>query len=308
MLVQFALIVFGVLLYFGVRGLTEGNEPTALRHAKDLLRAERFVGLDLESRMQDAVLHTGWLVTASNWVYIWGHWPVIVISAVWLYTANRPRYIHLRDTFFVSGLIGMVIFAMYPVAPPRLAGIGLIDTVTKQSNSYRVLQPPHLVNRYAAFPSLHVGWNVVLGVAIFGAINHRLIRAIAVALPMAMSVAVVTTANHFVIDAIAGAGLAMFGYWFATRWPLSQVLPGGTYLGEGVEQVVPVTDQTIDPPAVQTARRLEVVDAPRQHEPEPLAQLRHEGQVEQPSIDRHAVEGAGRESTQQPPKLSPTAC
>ena len=69
--------------------------------------------------------------------------------------------------------------------------------------------PPSLVNEYAAMPSFHAGWNLLLGVVVFGATQHWLLRALAVAGPAAMMVAVVATANHFVIDVVVGVAIAV---------------------------------------------------------------------------------------------------
>jgi PAP2 superfamily len=308
--VQLALITFGVLMYFGVRGQTEGTETTAIAHAIDLLELERAVGLDLEYGLQARILDTQWIVTAANWVYIWGHWPAIAASALWLYHTHRPAYIHLRDAFFVSGVIGMIIFALYPVAPPRLAGLGFIDTVTERSHSYRVLQPPGLVNRFAAMPSLHVGWNVALGVTMFRATHQPLARVVALLLPAAMSFAVVATGNHFVIDAIAGATLAMFGYWVAARWPLGlwvAHLRVGTHRRKVTEQVVAVGDEPVDTPLVQATRRRQVVDAPRHHHAETTAEFANDASVQEGLIDGHPVQITGPKPSQQAGELRPAS-
>ena len=74
----------------------------------------------------------------------------------------------------------------FAVAPPRLLETGFVDTVTEQSNAYRILQPPSLVNKYAAVPSLHVGWNVLIGIALYRAGRSRIVRAFAVASPLLM--------------------------------------------------------------------------------------------------------------------------
>ncbi|MDJ0768207.1 MAG: phosphatase PAP2 family protein [Ilumatobacter sp.] len=208
---QFGLVGAAILLYFGVRGMTQGDVDEAVAHGHDLLRFESALGLDVEEHLQDAVLAHDALVTAANWVYIWGHWPVIVATLVWLARRHRDHYRLLRDAMFVSGAIGLVVFALYPVAPPRLLGIGMTDTVTELSNSYRVLQPPSLVNRYAALPSLHVGWNLLVGVTVAGVARGRLGRAFAIGGPIAMTAAVVLTANHYVVDAVAGAAVALVG-------------------------------------------------------------------------------------------------
>jgi hypothetical protein len=155
-------------------------------------------------------------VTAVNWIYIWGHWPAIAGVLVWLHRTRRDAYRLMRNAIFVSGAIGLVIFAAYPVAPPRLSGLGFVDTVTEHSNSYRVLQPPALANKYAAVPSLHVGWNLLVGVFLWRHGRRHLVRALGLASPVMMFAAVVLTANHYVIDgllglAVAASGLAIAG-------------------------------------------------------------------------------------------------
>ena len=214
---QVPLLITAALLYFGVRGLTEANRDLAVRHARSLIGLERSLHLDVEGRVQRLVLEHHSLVTLANWIYIWGHWPVIATTFVWLYRSDPATYRVLRNAMFVSGAVGLVIFAMYPVAPPRLAGTGFVDTVTELSHSYRVLQPPALVNKYAALPSLHVGWNFLVGVFVWRHGASPLMRIVGIASPMLMVVAVVLTANHYLIDAVAGVAIAAAGLYIATR-------------------------------------------------------------------------------------------
>jgi hypothetical protein len=151
-------VAAGVAAYFGVRGVTEGSEAAAVDHAQDVLHLERAVGLDVEAGVQAALADLPAVVTVANWVYIWGHWPAIVVTLLWLAVTRRSVFRRLRDAMAVSGAMGLCVYVTYPVAPPRLAGLGMTDTVTDQSYAYRVLQPPAFANQYAAMPSLHVGW------------------------------------------------------------------------------------------------------------------------------------------------------
>ena len=112
----------------------------------------------------------------------------------------------------VSGLMGLCVYTTYPVAPPRLSGLGMIDTVTQQSQAYRVLQPPAFVNQYAAMPSLHVGWDLLVGLALLAASTSLAVRALGVAMPLAMAVATVVTANHYVLDVLVGALFGLTGW------------------------------------------------------------------------------------------------
>ncbi|HEU4941822.1 MAG TPA: phosphatase PAP2 family protein [Gaiellaceae bacterium] len=211
------LIAAAALLYFGVRGFTEDRFDRAFANADALLRLERDLGIDWEHRLQELVIDHRWLVAATNWVYVYGHWPVIVACGIALYLRSRDRYRLLRNAMFISGLIGFVFFAALPMAPPRLADPAVVDTVTEYSRGYRALQPPALTNQYAAFPSLHAGWNILLGIVIFQATTRLSLRVFAVVMPAAMAFAVVATANHYVLDVVAGTVVVLAGLLVATR-------------------------------------------------------------------------------------------
>jgi hypothetical protein len=201
---EIAFVLFALLVYFGVRGLTEGRVDVAFANADSVLRLERALGIAWEGQIQGFVVDHDGLVTVANWVYVYGYWPVIATSAVVLYARRRQKYVLLRDAAIISGLIGFAFFAFVPVAPPRLSDPGLVDTVTQYSEGYRALQRPGLTNQYAALPSLHAGWNLLVGIVLFQATTRVAVRVFAVAMPSAMAFAVIATANHFVLDVIVG--------------------------------------------------------------------------------------------------------
>ncbi len=208
---QIFMIGLAVLLYFGVRGQTEGAEALALQHGRDVLDLETKLHLDWEMGLQSLVTPSRVLTTLGNWIYIWLHWPVMVLTLLYLHRSNRLEFLMLRNAMFVSGAIGLVIFISYPVAPPRMLD-GFTDTVTDLSTSYRVLQPPNLVNKYAAVPSLHAGWNLLVGVAFYRASTHRtFLRVFGIVSAAAMAYAVVATANHYILDVVAGYAVALVG-------------------------------------------------------------------------------------------------
>ena len=211
LLLQFALVFGAAVAYFLVRDLTEGAVLTAEENAERVMSVERVLHLDWEGAIQGWIIDHDWLVDLANWVYIYGHWPVIGITLVFLFLRVPDEYRLLRNAMFISGAIGLVVFAAFPVAPPRLGILDLADTVTERSSSYRTFQPPGLINRYAAMPSLHFGWNLLVGIVIWRVTANRWLRAAAVALPVLMCVAVVATANHYVIDVAAGAVVALGG-------------------------------------------------------------------------------------------------
>ncbi len=233
---QVGLVSLAVLLYFGVRGLTQGDVETATRNGLEVLRFERLMGIDIEHWAQQLILDHHWIVTIANWIYIWGHWPVIVAALVWLHRTRRLDYLQLRNAMFISGAIGLLIFANYAVAPPRLLDVGLTDTVTDFSNSYRVLQPPSLVNKYAAVPSLHVGWNLLIGIALIRASKNWLVRTLGFLSPVAMTITVIVTANHYVVDAILGVGVALAG-WAVALWLTPRMITTEAKLGQRLQRI-----------------------------------------------------------------------
>lgn len=214
---QVVLVTVAALVYFGVRGHTEGSVPEAFGNAHTVERIEEALGIAWGHAFQAAVIGSETLVTAANWVYVYGHWPVIAAAAVLLYAFRRERYVLLRNAMFISGLCGFAFFAFFPVAPPRLVDPSLVDTVTLYSEGYRTLQPPSLTNQFAAMPSLHAGWNLLVGIVVFGATANLLLRALAVAMPAAMLFAVVATANHYVLDVVVGVLLVLAGLAVAVR-------------------------------------------------------------------------------------------
>ena len=208
--------------YFFVRAITEGSVDAAFDHADDVVAVEKALGIFWEIEAQEFIVDHRWLVNLVNWIYIWGHWPVIVLSALWLLLRKPQTFYLYRNAFLISGAIGMVIFATFPLAPPRLVpGLDILDTVTEHSHSYRVLQPPSITNQYAAMPSLHFGWNLLIGIALARNVGFLGVRIFGAVSPIFMAFAVVLTANHFIIDVPAGAAVALFGLyaaWQLRRW------------------------------------------------------------------------------------------
>jgi membrane-associated phospholipid phosphatase len=206
-LAQIPLIMSAVAVYFLVRGATHSDVSEAVRNAHRVIGWERWLGIYHEPALQRDLAASETMRTAFNWVYVWGHWPVIVVTFLLLARHNAAVYRRLRNAMMLSGAIGFAFFALFPVAPPRLAGLGMADTVTLTSHSYRVLQPTIFTNQFAAMPSLHAGWNLLIGLSILAAARRPLMKAVGVVLPMAMIATVVLTANHYILDVVVGVSL-----------------------------------------------------------------------------------------------------
>jgi hypothetical protein len=207
-----AVVAVAALLYFFVRGLIDGREADAFANADWLVDLERRLGFFWEPALQRWSLGTGWVDSVANWVYIWGHWPVIAATLVWLLLRHRAELSRYRNAMLISGAIGVVCFVLFPMAPPRfLDALGFVDTVTLESNAYRVLQPPSLTNQFAAMPSLHVGWNLLMGIALYRHATIRGAKLFGILMPVAMYTATILTANHYLLDGVVGSAVALTG-------------------------------------------------------------------------------------------------
>jgi hypothetical protein len=170
-----------------------------------MIRLERLPGLDREQRFQASLLKSDWAITAANHVYIFGHWPVLAATMFWLVWKHLRHVALYRSALLISWAIGLGCFLMFPMAPPRLmADYGFVDTVSNGVTAYRVLQPPAFTNQFAAMPSLHVGWNLLMGIAILRHTTTWWARTFGMMMPLIMFLATAATANHFVVDGAAG--------------------------------------------------------------------------------------------------------
>jgi len=64
-------------------------------------------------------------------------------------------------------------------------------------------------------PSLHFGWNLLVGFSMWLASAHILVRTFAVLMPLAMLTDIVLTANHYILDAAAGLLVVTLGLGIA---------------------------------------------------------------------------------------------
>ena len=201
------------VLYYLVRGLVVERASEATSRAIRLVELEQRLGLFWETQMQAWIMSSEMLVKLFNGIYVYAHFPLVAAIGLWLFFFHRPRYVLFRNAFLISGAIGLVIFNLIPMAPPRLLPwpYGLVDTMAAYSKINYDMQPAAFVNHYAAMPSLHFGWNLLLGVAIIWTSRNLLARAFAVVMPIAMGLSVIVTGNHFILDVPAGAVVALFG-------------------------------------------------------------------------------------------------
>jgi membrane-associated phospholipid phosphatase len=215
---EVVLVFLAYALYYQVRGISADRETEAIRNAFRIIEIERDLGIFEELSIQKAILAHDVLVNLSNVTYFYLLFPLIAPVAIWLLLA-RPRIYELaRDAFFASGAIAVIFFLLLPTAPPRLIDLGFVDTL--QGGLVPEYHKLPGVNQFAALPSMHVGWNVLIAYAVFLAVGHGRLRYAVFLLPVAMAASTVTTGNHFFLDAVLGVIVAALGIQIA--WMLER--------------------------------------------------------------------------------------
>jgi hypothetical protein len=195
-------------VYLAIRGLSIDGYGTALANAHDLISVERSLSMFHEASVQDALspLH-GILST----YYMLGFGPVVAATLVWLAFTRPELYRRLRTALFVSLAFAAVSYALLPMAPPRLVPeIGIADTVGlaagHDTGSFGGVVP---FNPYAAMPSMHVGWSLLVGIFGFRALRGNSLRWVLALHPVVMAVAVTATGNHYFLDSAAGVAVVL---------------------------------------------------------------------------------------------------
>ena len=165
---EFVLVAALFLAYKMGRLLVDGHVTEAMNNAAAVWHFERALHLPSEARLQGALLSHEFWVRAANCFYAYVHFPATALALVWLYVRKPETYLWMRRTLATLTAFALVVHSLFPLAPPRmLAAAGMVDTGRLFGPS--VYGPPAtdtLSNQYAAMPSLHVGWAVVVALAL----------------------------------------------------------------------------------------------------------------------------------------------
>jgi hypothetical protein len=212
---EVSFIAAAALLYSLVRGRTDDRVEAAFDNAEQVISLERWLGIFIEADVQRFALRGESVVDLVNAIYI-SYWPIVFGALAWLLLRHPSRYPLYRNALLASGALSLVVFSLYPLAPPRfLPEYGFVDTIASESEGYRSFNASALVNEYAAMPSLHFGWVLLLAIAVVALVPNRAVRAVAVAVPVLMLAAIVLTGNHYLIDAAVGGVIVLAGLWIA---------------------------------------------------------------------------------------------
>ncbi len=228
--IQIGLVIGLAEVYRLLRTVLPTDWPRAVGNGQHVFHLERTLHLDWERWFQTTFLHWPDLVKGMNWFYLSSHFVVSGTFFIWLYWRNREGFALFRDGFLLATAIALVIHWRYPTAPPRLANIGVKDTIDLYSH-FNIGKPHHerFANPVAAVPSLHAGWALALGAGLLMYARSWLLRIAGVLYPAAVLLTIVVTGNHFVFDAIAGALVMAFGFALTAPFRLRE---GGAMLAE----------------------------------------------------------------------------
>jgi membrane-associated phospholipid phosphatase len=209
---QLLLYLSAYWAYSATRWIAVGEMPRATAHAHWILHLEQTLHLSVEASVQRAV-DTGAPIWVLNQLYLVAQFAVVPGALIWLYARSPGVYRALRNTVLATWLIAVPIYALFPVAPPRLAGIGIIDTISdKSETSLNSHIATSFYNPFAAVPSLHAGFAFAVGIALAIAARRWWARTLAILWGPAVALAVVATGNHFVFDVVAGLLVTVMGF------------------------------------------------------------------------------------------------
>jgi hypothetical protein len=214
--VQLGIVLLVLAANLAVRWSTLDDVDEAVDNASTLLEVQQALHLDWEHAVQDLLLPVPGVAAFCSWFYVWGYLPVVVAALVGCYAWAPQGYRLLRDALLASGAVGLVVYAAWPVAPPRLTALGYTDTVATSAVE-SAARPVGLANEIAAVPSFHVGWLLVVAAVLWGLTSSVAVRVLCVVHPALMCLAVVVTGNHWVLDLPAGAAIALVGLAVAHR-------------------------------------------------------------------------------------------
>jgi hypothetical protein len=213
---EFIFIALVYAMYDGSRFVVAGKESTAFSHAVGVLDIEdklHFIGF--ERALNEIVSAHALLAVPADYIYATLHYIVTPVVLVWMWKRHRPHYARARTTLMVATVIGLVGFSLLPVAPPRMLP-GFVDTMAQyadvgwwggQASAPRGVGS--FTNQFAAMPSLHVGWALWAGWQLVVHGRRRITRWSGVVYPALITIVVMATGNHYLLDAVAGVAVVL---------------------------------------------------------------------------------------------------
>ncbi len=225
---QVALFGAAYLAYRLVRVVAEGDGTAAFAHARELISLERAMHVFVEPSVQAWASGSRLLMRFSSWLYVNAQTTVTLGGLIYLYVRQNRSFYFVRNMFMIAMAVALVGYTFFPTAPPRfMPEWGFIDSVSDFTTihvSHRSASMTALFNPYAAVPSMHVAFALMIGWPLARLARRRIVKVLWTLYPFLMAFVIVATANHFIIDALLGALTAALSAYGAL-W-LARVRPG----------------------------------------------------------------------------------
>ena len=238
---QLALFAVAYYVYRLTRGIADdpAAATTAFANARDLIDIERTLNVFVEPSVQAFVSGERWLMDIAAWVYVNAQTSVTLGALTWMYLRRNTSFYFVRNMFLVAFGIALVGYSVFPTAPPRfLPEWGFIDSVAQFTGVPQdSVTVDALFNPYAAVPSMHAGFALMIGLPLARLVKPRWLKAFWATYPLIVTFVIVATANHFLADAFLGAVTAGLGA-IAARW-LARVRPSAWSFGPASERPAP---------------------------------------------------------------------
>jgi PAP2 superfamily len=206
---QLSLFLAAYIAYRVVRGLVEGRATAAFQHARELISIERTLHLFVEPSVQAWASGSHVVMVSASWLYVNAQGSVTIAALLYLYLRHNRSFYFVRNMFLIGMAIALVGYIVFPTAPPRfLPEWGFIDTVsdlTPVNVSDSSASMSAMFNPYAAVPSMHVAFALMIGWPLARLARHSSVRVLWALYPFLMTFVIVITANHFIADALLGA-------------------------------------------------------------------------------------------------------
>jgi hypothetical protein len=207
--VEAGLVVALYALYEASRGLVAGDPGAAVHHAQMIASLERRLHVFVELRVQDVARTVPELIGVAGVLYLTLHLTATAACLLWLHRRRPAAFPIVRTALLVASGLAVIGYVAFPTAPPRLASLGIVDTISSASVDLNHGLISSLYNPFAAVPSMHIGYAVIVGASLVRYGTSFFLRALGVCYPALVLLVIVATGNHFLFDAAAGAGVSV---------------------------------------------------------------------------------------------------
>ncbi len=216
---QLGILVLVDTAYELVRGIADGQRSEAIAHGQQVIEFEQTTHTLFEPGLQAFLVPAHWLVVLANQLYLNAQFSIALGFLVWLYLFRNESYYFVRNMFVVSMGLALVGYSLFPTAPPRMfSQLGFVDTLNAFAEiGHDSTAAKLFINPYAAVPSMHCAFAMMIGGTGFMICRHWWSKAAWAVWPLLVTWVTIVTANHYWVDAALGWMVALLSALAAQR-------------------------------------------------------------------------------------------